>query len=851
MKFPKLFGRRRGPVYMDSDALTARRESSPDVHQLKSTRRRQVRKPLRRENTLMSMATIPPSSRIVADEEHPPCVICRAVDFPSLLDWRPGNPRPWVELSHTITQSWVNVAPIRPSDEDSMTASSTSVAEESPCPYCTFFRLMVGQLPDETGKFTPYMRIRQAFEKLGVKEKAELGKTVLVEVTTKDKDLPWGYILKAADDPSTHEGPASVKTYLGRKAVLEGRVVPEMLDPVLLKTWIEFCRTHHEDACGLSAVTEVADLKLVDCNSKRVVSASDLKEDVVDKYAALSYVWTGEEEDLQFAIGEDGQLGEKLPQLFTDAITITRNLGLQYLWIDRCCLSEEDISQRLSVPVVADIFHQAAVTLVPATDDSTGIPGVSQPREEQLSLLTEAGLFTTSLLRPDLEVAGCQWATQVRTFQEGILSRRRVLFTPSQCYFQCCSLHCHESIGVSLHLAPSLNLGRVFASDAGGTTPAQLKDHIRTYMHREAITATERLAGFEGILRRYHQLDNSVGELLGVPLFNIDEFGTGAVVSETDRLAVGLGWLSNGQAPAPGSVEPYYYHEEGLETGLPSWTWLSWRVRPDYGSLNQSFQFSMVGTTSPIVASGVSAAPKMEISVGFEDGKLLSWEIDGDAAVREKRATPTGRILFLRVRTWCFNLPIRDTPEQEKGEDRPYVLDCHLPKSVRQRVLDWYREAVPGEKQAPSTPIADAHRSIPWSDPDSSGVVDNVPSGTEQAPDQEQASKNPPRMIGVVVSGRGWEETTSSTQPTPSSLNKNNNKNKQTDTPAFTILVCITKDDDQVAVDIPKIRRLGAIHLPCDGFAAVSERNAILRGIETEVSEKKALKLDLREVDLW
>ncbi|KAL2207536.1 hypothetical protein CC79DRAFT_1368400 [Sarocladium strictum] len=793
------------------------------------------------------MTTIPPSSRVIADEDHPPCVICRAVDFPSLLDWRPGNPRPWIELSHTITQSWVGVAPAKPGDEDSQTASSTSVADEAPCPYCTFFRLMIGQVPDESGKFTPYLRIRQAFEKLGVKEKAELGKGVLVEVTTKDKDLPWGYILKTADDASTHEGPTSMSIYQEMKAVLEGRVVPEMLDPLLPKTWFNFCREHHEDTCEVGTVEEIPGLRLIDCETKKIVLASVLEEGATDKYAALSYVWNGDDADLHLNVGEDGQLGGQLPQLFADALVMAEKLGLRYLWVDKCCLPQSTASERPSSSMIGDIFHQAAVTLIPASDDTAGIPGVSSPREEQLSLSTDAGLFTTSLIRPDLEVASCRWATQARTFQEGLFSRRRLVFTPSQCYFQCCHLHCHESIGVSLHLAPTLNLGRVFASDGGGTVPGHFKDQVKAYMPRDSASSEERLAGFEGLLKRYQKMANSVDELLGIPLFHRDDFNTGAIVSQTDRLAVGLGWLTNGESPAAGMAEPYYYHREDGGKGLPTWTWLSWHMRPDLDSVNQAFRFSMVGETSPVVASGVSAPPDMEISVGFEDGKLLSWEIDGDVAVRRKRATPTGRISYLRVLTWCFDLAVRESAEQGAAEEHTHVLEANLPKSTRARILNWYLDAVPEARKSPSTPIADALSSKPLPDPKRNGALDGAPGDANDltVPDLHPTTKYP-RLVGMVLSGRGWK---TASEPQPASTTTSSSLNK-TNSPAFTILICITESDGDDVSDITKIRRLGAIHVPCDGFAPVNEQNAILRGVETDTTEKKALKLDLREVDL-
>ncbi|KAH8177396.1 heterokaryon incompatibility protein (HET) domain-containing protein [Sarocladium implicatum] len=873
MKFTKLFSRRRAPVYAESNPLTARRESSPDVHQLKSTRRRNGaagRRPLRRDGALMDMAlaTSTPSSRVVADEDHPPCVICRAVDFPSLLDWRPGNPRPWVELSHTITQSWVGVQPSKSAlDADSLTTDSNS-AEETPCPYCTFFRLMIGQLPDESGKFTPYLRVKQAFEKLGVKEKADLGKAVLAEVTTKDKELPWGFILKAApqDSDSSETGTASVQTYLGQEKLLEGRVVPRMLDPLVPKTWIEFCQANHDDTCGINTAEVVPGLRLVDCQTRSIVSASELEEDSKDRYASLSYVWTGAEKDLQVVVRGDGKLAETLPDLFADAIRITESLGLRYVWIDRLCLPAESASRSEQLPYMGDIFQQAAVTLIPATDEAAGIPGISVPREEQLSLQTDAGLFTTSLIQPDQEVAGCRWATQARTFQEGILSRRRLVFTPSQCYFQCCTLHCHESIGVSLHLAPSLNFGRVFPQHGGGSVPAHFKDLIKAYVPRESASDEERLSGFEGVLKRYRQMDKSVDAVLGIPLFHEDDFSNDAIVSQTDRLAVGLGWMPNGETPAPGSVEPYLYAGDVDGNALPSWTWLSWRVRPGRESLNQAFCFSMVGEASPIVTPGVSAAPKMEISVGFADGILRSWEIDGDIAVKQMRGTSRGRIAYLRMTTWCFDMAVWEDEEQQESdqEESKATLEANLPKSARDRVLEWYREAVQEEKPAVSTPIADALSSKPLPDPENNGIVSEE-ERTRSAEEAEQ-SKDEHHLIGLLLSGRGWQEVqapapaTNAAAPSAAasrsaSLNSTNTNNyttvaaHSTRNAAFTILVCLAS----VPSSDPhtKLRRLGALLVPCDGFAIVSELAAILRGVETDVGEKKALKLDLREVDLW
>ena len=35
---------------------------------------------------------------------------------------------------------------------------------------------------------------------------------------------------------------------------------------------------------------------------------------------------------------------EQLPQSFKDAVSITRGLGIQYLWIDSLCIIQDDVS---------------------------------------------------------------------------------------------------------------------------------------------------------------------------------------------------------------------------------------------------------------------------------------------------------------------------------------------------------------------------------------------------------------------------------------------------------------------------------------------------------------------------
>ncbi|KAF5021166.1 hypothetical protein F66182_6812 [Fusarium sp. NRRL 66182] len=596
-----------GHVQHEESKISTTRESSPDVHQLTSRRRRgaesEPRRPAR--NGL---------SRLVADDENKPCDICATIDFPSLLNWRPGQPRPWIPLAHTL-------------------------AELSACPYCIFFQALVGAEPDLTRKFTPYLRIRQAFERLGVGEKHELGGAVLFEVTTKNKALPWGYIVRVTEEKDDMAG------YKGSTPAIRGRVIPPKLDFALPRTWIDSCTTNHSHTTCASQGPPIRGLKLVDCREDEVVFVDDLEAETIE-YVTLSYVRGSPTDDEWDHIG----LPKVLPPLLADAIAVTKSLGFRYLWIDRFCFPQYNASERKrQLDKMGQIYARSALTLVVAAGQGVqdGIPGVSVPREEQLSLQTETGYFTTSLTRPDFEVANSKWASRGWTYQEGLLSRRRLVFTPSQIYFQCQSLHCHESISYPLHTKPALNLGRVFSLDGAGNRTGDFKNVIGGYLNREFAFPEDRLDAFRGILDHYTQMNYPMDNILGLPIFSTQDFKNVRNPNRVDRFVVGLGWRYD---PLGDTETPT--HSMQLHGPYPSWTWLGWKPRSDYTGHEPSLTFYQVGDESPLI-DNISAAPYMTISIGFKDDKVLSWETEGDTI-----AAHSASISFLRIMAYCFEIKL-------------------------------------------------------------------------------------------------------------------------------------------------------------------------------------------------
>ncbi|KAK3196135.1 hypothetical protein K4F52_001003 [Lecanicillium sp. MT-2017a] len=767
------------------------------------------------------------------------CQHCAAIGFPRLFDWKPGDARPWISLTHVL-------------------------ADTSTCPYCTFFQAMIGHVPPTdasggaesetpsvsesdagnyppsyTGTFTPYLRIRHAFERLGVSQKHELGRQVLFEVTTKSKALPRGYIVRCGEDEASLDGyldavpvtkeadeddgesEAAVEVNLPAPCI-RGRTAPPKLDPAVPKCWIEYCKANHgEMQCG-AAATVVKGLKLVDITQKKVVSASDLDADF--EYVTLSYAAGDPYTDTSDTLDTETGLPSDFPPLITDAISLTTSLGYRYIWIDRYCAPppETTASGRQHLDALGTLLASSALTIIVAAGSglADGIPGVSVPRQDQLSLANEAGLFTTSLVRPDAEVAASRWTTRAWTLQEGLLARRRLVLTPSQAYFQCGRLHCHESLALPLRHADGVPYGRVFPLD--GVRGMDVRGFIGSYMPRALDGMECRLDACRAGLRAFAKREQRpVDSFLGLPLFEPEAFANVKVVSQTDRLAVGLSWFVSNRAgttgpatlqPAapsssPSSSSPASSEPCSLDETLPfpSWTWLAWRIRPDSAAAHnpRCFRIHLANDADAAVAplaDGLCAPPGTEVSVGFADGLVVSWEIDGEAIARR-----TERIAFLRIRTFCFDVRV------DVGEG------------------DGLKIAEPDGGGVLDTPARD-------------GIVSCVRSSGFALEGRKEV-----KLVAVLIAGKNWKRDVVGGGEGASGTGGGSEA---------TALLCANRDWD----DEKPLVRIGVFGLSyaefvpqgdAGGDESESGESAILKGVVGADGKKGSIKTCMREVDLY
>jgi hypothetical protein len=97
------------------------------------------------------------------------------------------------------------------------------------------------------------------------------------------------------------------------------------------------------------------------------------------------------------------------------------------------------------------IFQALTIIAAAGKDSDFRLPRVgSTHRPEQPWLEVGKRVLVSSLVNPRVEMESSKWPIRGGTYQEGLLSRRRLVFTRSQVYFQCAGMHCFDSVELPL-----------------------------------------------------------------------------------------------------------------------------------------------------------------------------------------------------------------------------------------------------------------------------------------------------------------------------------------------------------------------------------------------------------------
>ncbi|KAM4058874.1 heterokaryon incompatibility protein [Hirsutella rhossiliensis] len=315
-----------------------------------------------------------------------------------------------------------------------------------------------------------------------------------------------------------------------------GREIGRSADMAIAQDWLRFCQSHHQGRCQRSLVTaELPGFHLIDCAATppRVVPAS-----ISQDYVALSYV-----------AGKD--VAEPWSRVVRDAIAVTKDLGLRHLWVDRLCIDDsrpEDKAQQ--VARMDDVFEGAVLTIIAAHGDDAmqGLPGVgSTPRPPQ----------------PNIEES--TWYTRGWTYQEGLLARRRLVFTEQQMYWECDGMLSPETLVLPL-------------DHYHDPQQQRMCDFVRPGLFNGA-------AGVDGTWRAWKKLPKPDEEPSIMSVFraadqHIVNYSKRHLRYDEDSLSAFLG------IPELFALATSFWHHKSGGSGsggatrrrhLPSWTWAGWK----------------------------------------------------------------------------------------------------------------------------------------------------------------------------------------------------------------------------------------------------------------------------------
>ncbi|PVH70734.1 heterokaryon incompatibility, partial [Cadophora sp. DSE1049] len=165
-------------------------------------------------------------------------------------------------------------------------------------------------------------------------------------------------------------------------------------------------------------------------------------------YTALSYVWRSSERVPATSVNNvERSVLTGCPKVITDSVETVLKLGFRYLWVDRLCIYQLDEEERHAQIGQMDlIYAKAQLTIIAATTDpDVGLPGVAGSRRKQQPNVNIGDITIASTLsHPQIIMAKSKRVTRGWTYQEGLLSRHRLIFTDEQVLFKCHGMHCTE-----------------------------------------------------------------------------------------------------------------------------------------------------------------------------------------------------------------------------------------------------------------------------------------------------------------------------------------------------------------------------------------------------------------------
>ena len=398
-----------------------------------------------------------------------------------------------------------------------------------------------------------------------------------------------------------------------------GRLLPRgHVDFETIKTWISTCVSSHTSVeeltgCGTrkweTTRNKVNNLNVIDVKNDCVVSLPEGQP-----YVALSYVW-GQVSTLlatkenQNALSQPGGLSraarkDPIAKTILDAIILTRNLDLRYIWVDSLCIVQDDAAEKTRlIDEMAVVYLAALFTIIAAAGDSgnSGLPGIqpmSRTIKQDIAIINaRLSLLLQGLSETNLDSSA--WNTRGWTFQERLFSKRLLVFLPDHIYWQCRSVIWNEDV-VHEHPAALDNEMMDFRSrlrflntntDRVPKLSAGLPPNGQALLFRHPARDEYDWVVLEYTRRRLTYLDDigrAFAGILNVLQLGLGDFLYGLPISYLDATII---W----------KPQEALIRRRGLVTNFPSWSWMGWIGSVGFGARYRGLRSTQEEHSRPLL----------------------------------------------------------------------------------------------------------------------------------------------------------------------------------------------------------------------------------------------------------
>ncbi|KAE9981718.1 hypothetical protein EG327_006119 [Venturia inaequalis] len=361
--------------------------------------------------------------------------------------------------------------------------------------------------------------------------------------------------------------------------------IESLVDISIPRSWVDDCLSSHEGCKTINSTIPTREMRLINCRAGTVIEAR-----ASHKYLALSYVWGG----VNQVSSQLGLVPDDLPQTVQDAIDFTLLLDrTDYLWVDSLCIDQNKDVKHDQIANMDKIYQNAMLTIIAASGEnaSDGLSGVSRARPKQPEIRVGSHHLISAMDRFST-VKRSAWATRGWTYQEALLSQRKLFFSREQMYYEC-SERCWKE---TLKLPESLHNASSSDQICMGVDPPMYRltgsgvfmpEIISEYTDRIITYDSDALNACLGILQIFTRRSWPEYHFLGMPVSH--EY-------PSEDFAATLLWEVRGSSRSCRRRQTF-----------PSWCWTGWDTSVRFGE--------------PIMERS-----DVVVSIETLDGQVLNWE---------------------------------------------------------------------------------------------------------------------------------------------------------------------------------------------------------------------------------